>query len=147
MASTDDTKKYIVDQAEYARFMRKAMSKPECIDADGNLNMEYFRPKVLDNITWTDDTIHDLIEGIKRHGVGQWSQIQADFLPMLAPLDIRIKVNKLLGKQNLSSYMGWKGDREAIAAEFEKNKKIAMEKGLWKYGVMLDENIGNVVAK
>ena len=128
MASTDDTKKYIVDQAEvcglcvcvcvcvrgcflpfvldtgsplgyvvaclissdflraarqYARFMRKAMSKPECIDADGNLNMEYFRPKVLDNITWTDDTIHDLIEGIKRHGVGQWSQIQADFLPML----------------------------------------------------------------
>ena len=59
------------------------MSKPECIDADGNLNMEYFRPKVLDNIAWTDETIHDLMEGIKAHGIGRWSEIQRDFLPMM----------------------------------------------------------------
>jgi hypothetical protein len=63
--------------------MRKRMSKPECIDAEGRLDLEYFRPKVLDNITWTDDTIHDLVEGIKLHGVGNWTEIQADFLPML----------------------------------------------------------------
>ena len=66
--------------------MRLQMSKPECIDAEGNLNMEYFRPKVLDNITWTVETIEDLIQGIKRHGVGNWSAIQADFLPMLVCL-------------------------------------------------------------
>jgi len=62
--------------------MRKHLSKPECIHEDGSLDMEYFRPKVLDNISWTDDTIHDLIQGIKLHGIGKWAQIQADFLPM-----------------------------------------------------------------
>jgi hypothetical protein len=69
--------------SQYAKFMRKKMSKAECIHADGSLNMEYFRPMVLDNITWTEDTVHDLLEGIKQHGVGKWSQIQEDFLPML----------------------------------------------------------------
>lgn len=46
-------------------------------------------------------------------GVGDCVNLDDNCVHSLqAPLDIRIKVNKLLGKQNLSSYMGWKGDRE-----------------------------------
>lgn len=41
-------------------------------------------------------------------------------------------------------YVGWKGNREAVDAEYEKNKAIGAKTGCWKGGVLVEDDNGSV---
>ena len=81
-----------------------------------------------------------LKEGIAHCGVGNWSEIRRGLLPEWDELEIRLKTCRLFGKQNLTSYTGWKGTEEDIKQEYEKNKQLgAKQPERWKFGLLVDE--------
>lgn len=52
---------------------------------------------------------------------------------------------RLIGRQNLQLYKDWKGDEGAIRKEYEKNKKIGLEAGMWKAGTLVYDEKGVVL--
>lgn len=56
------------------------------------------------------------LQGIEKHGVGQWRDIGAEFLPRWDDTTLRLKAARLLGSQSLARYMRWRGDRCNIRA-------------------------------
>jgi hypothetical protein len=57
-----------------------------------------------------------VVQGIEKHGVGQWRDIGAEFLPRWDDTTLRLKTARLLGSQSLARYMRWKGDRCTFSA-------------------------------
>jgi hypothetical protein len=62
---------------------------------------------------------HVVLQGIEKHGVGQWRDIGAEFLPRWDDTTLRLKTARLLGSQSLARYMRWKGDRCSFSALFQ----------------------------
>ena len=60
--------------------------------------------------------IHVALQGIEKHGVGQWRDIGAELLPRWDDTTLRLKAARLLGSQSLARYMRWKGDRCSFRA-------------------------------
>ena len=55
--------------------------------------------------------VYVCLQGIEKHGVGQWRDIGAEFLPRWDDTTLRLKAARLLGSQSLARYMRWRGDR------------------------------------
>jgi len=51
---------------------------------------------------------------------------------------------RLVGRQNLQRYKGWKGDEAAIQKEYEKNYALGMKYNAWKSGVLVADDEGHV---
>jgi len=50
-----------------------------------------------------------------------------------------------MGRQNLQLYKDWKGDEEAIKIEFERNKLIGQNLGMWKNNALVYDDEGRVL--
>jgi hypothetical protein len=124
--------------------MRQHLCPAEMIDADGNFDSMYFKPRNAENLVWGNGEVSLLKEGIELYGVCHWSEIRRKLLPEWDEVEIRIKACRLLGIQNVEKYVNWKGDERQIREEHEKNKKIGEAKGLWQYGLLLDEEHGDI---
>lgn len=55
-----------------------------------------------------------------------------------------MKCIRLIGRQNLQLYRGWKGNADDIAREYERNKEIGLKYGTWKQGVLVYDDDGLV---
>ncbi|KAI8374412.1 uncharacterized protein BYT42DRAFT_576268 [Radiomyces spectabilis] len=118
------------------------------IHDDGTLNQDYFRPpkgsKPEEVRKWTDVEKSLLIEGIEKHGIGHFGEISKELLPKWSTNDLRVKCIRLIGRQNLQLYRGWKGNADDIAREYERNKEIGLKYGTWKQGVLVYDDDGLV---
>ncbi|KAI8099352.1 uncharacterized protein BX664DRAFT_254275 [Halteromyces radiatus] len=118
------------------------------IHPDGRLNQDYFRPpknyKAEAARKWTDVEKELLIQGIAKHGIGNFGLISKESMPKWSTNDLRVKCIRLIGRQNLQLYRGWKGNAEDIAREYERNKAIGLKFGTWKQGVLVYDDEGNV---
>ncbi|CAO3625226.1 unnamed protein product [Cunninghamella blakesleeana] len=148
--------KKVKEKHDWVNYMRlKFCVRPDfdvtknMIHADGTLNQDYFRPpkdqKVEEPRKWTDVERQLLIEGIEKYGIGSFGQISKELLPKWSTNDLRLKCIRLVGRQNLQLYRGWKGDEDAILAEYEKNKEVGLKYGSWKQGVLVYDDDGKVL--
>jgi hypothetical protein len=129
----------------------------QIIHSDGSLNQEYFQPPkgmVLQepqSRSWTDQNRLLLIQGIEEHGIGQFRKISQQYLPdwvsllNQTPNELRLKTIRLIGRQNLQLYKGWKGNEMEIKQEFEYNKQIGLEFNSWKSNVLVYDDDGLVL--
>ncbi|ORX67568.1 hypothetical protein DL89DRAFT_269365 [Linderina pennispora] len=131
---------------EWVKQMRLQFSRrpefPEThnmIDDEGMLNQEYFQPP-KDAVApkerkWGDDEKRRLLEGIEKHGIGHFREISEESLPEWSGNDLRMKAIRLMGRQNLQLYKGWKGDAAAIG----------LKHGTWKGGALVYDDDGVVL--
>eukprot|EP00029_Vermamoeba_vermiformis_P004029 TRINITY_DN14559_c0_g1_i1.p1 TRINITY_DN14559_c0_g1~~TRINITY_DN14559_c0_g1_i1.p1 ORF type:complete len:250 (+),score=65.75 TRINITY_DN14559_c0_g1_i1:174-923(+) len=87
-----------------------------------------------------------LARGIEKFGIGEWDKIVKEFLPQWAPTELRAKTQRLLGRQSLVEYIAekWKGTKEDIEMEFERNKEIGTMLAHWKGGMLINDDQGRV---
>lgn len=64
--------------------------------------------------------------------------------PFQSGNDLRLKTIRLIGRQNLQLYKGWKGNGDAIAKEYERNKEVGLKFGTWKQGCLVYDDDGLV---
>ncbi|KAI9255718.1 hypothetical protein BDA99DRAFT_547968 [Phascolomyces articulosus] len=143
------------EKQEWVKKMRlKFCVRPEfeitknMIYPDGTLNQDYFRPpkgaKKEEARKWTEVEKELLIQGIEKHGIGSFGEISKESLPKWSTNDLRIKCIRLIGRQNLQLYRGWKGNADDIAREYRRNKEIGLKFGTWKQGVLVYDDEGLV---
>ncbi|ORY96423.1 hypothetical protein BCR43DRAFT_491678 [Syncephalastrum racemosum] len=115
---------------------------------DGTLNQDYFRPpkgaKVEEARKWTEVEKELLIQGIEKYGIGNFGEVSKALLPAWSTNDLRIKCIRLIGRQNLQLYRGWKGNADDIAREYNRNKELGLKYGTWKQGVLVYDDDGLV---
>ncbi|KAI7881047.1 hypothetical protein K492DRAFT_129326 [Lichtheimia hyalospora FSU 10163] len=118
------------------------------IHPDGSLNQDYFRPprgsKRAPTRKWTDTEKDLLIEGIEKYGIGNFGEISKELLPKWTTNELRIKCIRLIGRQNLQLYRGWKGNADDIAREYAYNKALGIKHGTLKQGVLVYDDDGKV---
>ncbi|KAI8872663.1 hypothetical protein GQ42DRAFT_143166 [Ramicandelaber brevisporus] len=121
------------------------------IDDEGNLNHAYFQDSPSTMSTgprkWTEVERGLLIQGIEKYGIGHFREISEALLPAWSTNDLRLKTIRLIGRQNLQLYKDWKGDEQAIMAEYELNKQVGLEFSTWKGGVLVYDDDGNVLRR
>ena len=141
---------------EYARFMRANFSPPTMLDSNFMINQDYFRPSrqaIKEALSlsrakkWTEDHTKKLAAGIEKYGIGNWSAIVKEFLPGQNPHVLKMKAARLIGRQSLREYKGWRGNYDDIMAEKEFNFKIGFELGAWKSGYLVFDDDGAVASK
>lgn len=151
-----------LEKQEWVLKMRKMFSKPEMIEEDGSIkqsyiiiaNERYFQPKsAFDTMSssnterqWTDVEKELLVQGLAKYGVS-FGEIHQEFLPEWTPNDLRVKCQRMVGRQSLEEYKssGWRPQsQEIIQNEFERNKKIGNLLGAWKGNVLVNDDQGRV---
>eukprot|EP01135_Chromosphaera_perkinsii_P010445 Nk52_evm8s2133 gene=Nk52_evmTU8s2133 len=113
---------------------------------NGELNPQYFmtKTKKVAERKWTDKEKDLLLKGIEEYGIGNFGEISKALLPDWTRNDLRVKAMRLMGRQNLSLYKGWKGNKAAIEKEFNRNKEIGDRHGCWKGGMLTTDDAGKV---
>lgn len=145
------------EKRERARRLRVALCKREMLLGDtGNLNPEYFKAALHadgdEARAWGDNERLLLLRGLEQHGVGAWSAIQTALLPSWKNNELRVKASRLIGRQNLKAYAGWRANAAMLDVERERNKAIAdrlrAETGIerWKGNVLVADDDGLVAA-
>ncbi|KAJ1665243.1 hypothetical protein IW140_003489 [Coemansia sp. RSA 1813] len=141
---------------EWAKNMRLQFSRrpefPETeniIDDKGMLNQQYFEPP-KDAVPqperkWGDEEKIKLLEGIEKYGIGHFREISETLLPEWSGNDLRMKAIRIMGRQNLQLYKEWKGDKDAVKREYERNKEIGLRFGTWKGGALVYDDDGHVL--
>ena len=129
---------------EWILKMRRHLCPAEMIDAEGRFDSMYFKPRNAENLVWGNGEDSLLKEGIQHYGICHWSEIRRKLLPEWDEVEIRIKACRLLGIQNIEKYEDWKGDEKQIREEHEKNQQLGEKKGLWKYGLLIDGEYGDL---
>eukprot|EP00002_Diphylleia_rotans_P037652 TRINITY_DN8437_c0_g1_i2.p1 TRINITY_DN8437_c0_g1~~TRINITY_DN8437_c0_g1_i2.p1 ORF type:complete len:351 (+),score=82.58 TRINITY_DN8437_c0_g1_i2:55-1107(+) len=130
--------------------MRLLFSPKEMVDSIGRINQEYFRPVIVSSNgpskarRFGPEEKSGLIAGLEKYGVGNWKDIQQEFLKDWSEFEIRLRTARALGTQSIASYIGWKGSAEAIEAEYLKNRDIGLRLGRWKGGVLVRDEFGVV---
>lgn len=99
---------------------------------------------VLETKAWSPSETELLCTGIEKHGIGSWKDIRREYLNKWDEQSIRIKATKLIGCQNLKRYEGWKGTKEEIRSEKEKNRALGESIGCWKGGCLVEDLQGSV---
>lgn len=94
--------------------------------------------------SWSPTETELLCTGIEKHGIGSWKDIRREYLNKWDEQSIRIKATKLLGCQNLKRYEGWKGTKEDMRFEKEKNRALGESNGCWKCGCLVEDLHENV---
>ncbi|KAJ2612789.1 hypothetical protein H4S08_002540 [Coemansia sp. RSA 1365] len=141
---------------EWIRTMRQQFSRRpefpethEMIDDEGALNQEYFQPPKDAHPSverkWGDEEKRKLLEGIEKYGIGHFREISESLLPKWSPNDLRMKSIRVVGRQNLQLYKGWRGNIAAVQREYERNKEIGLRFGTWKGGALVYDDDGHVL--
>ena len=126
----------------WIKHMRTQLCPPEMVDQEGNFEEVYFKPRMRNNMVWTEKEEALLIEGVLEFGVGHWMQIRRAKLREWDEVEIRLKCARLMGRQDLSCYEDWKGGATEMAQERAKNKQKADNgEGLFIAGCLVSENL------
>ena len=133
---------------EWANRMRLAVTRPDALHEDGSIDQSFFKPKrvVFEGASkkWGVAEKAKLYAGIAKYGIGEWGTIKEKLLPEWDTLNLRVKASRLMGTQSLARYpKGWKGDKAAVDAEYEKHKKIGEATGCWKNGTLVEDDHGS----
>jgi len=102
---------------------------------------------IVEDKKWGPAERDALYKGLETFGVGGWRSIVDTLLPRWEETALRVKAGRLMGTQSLARYVGWKGNREAVDAEFAKNKELGEATGCWKGGVLVEDDAGSVAAE
>jgi hypothetical protein len=107
------------------------------------------RPKVIivEDKKWGPAERDALYKGLETFGVGGWRSMVDALLPRWDETALRVKAGRLMGTQSLARYVGWKGDKEAVDAEFTANRELGEATGCWKGGVLVEDDAGSVAAE
>jgi hypothetical protein len=136
------------ERQEWARRLRLKLSPRDMIKEDGSLNEDYFKPKrvAISSRKWGEKERELLIKGIEKFGIGEWAEISKHFLPEWEVTELRLKTQKLMGRQSLVEYINqrWKGSAEDIERERLRNKEIGELTGMWKGGLLVNDDQGVV---
>ena len=132
----------------WANRMRLAVTRPDALREDGSIDQSFFKPKrvVFEGASkkWGAVEKDKLYAGIAKYGIGEWGQIKEKLLPEWDTLNLRVKASRLMGTQSLARYpKGWKGDKAAVDAEYEKHKKVGEATGCWKNGTLVEDDHGS----
>lgn len=91
---------------------------------------------------WGAKEKEEFYDGLTKFGVGSWKAMK-DHYNSLAPHDLRLKLMRLIGRQDLGEYFGLRLTEADVAAQFERNQKIGREhKHLWKNGMIVKDEQG-----
>ena len=98
---------------------------------------------------WGESENEKMREGIASVGMGRLSEIREQFLPDWSIEELKIKIRRLIGRQNLSLYVqcAWSGNSDQIAKEKSWNEETAKRLHAWKGGVMVYDDAGVVAAE
>lgn len=118
------------------------------------INQTYFQPKYPSNVgggkgegeKWTEVEKELLCQGLAKYGFN-FSEIASELLPEWTPMELRIKCQRLVGRQSLEEYKrrDWRPENvEQIEAEYEENKRIGLELGQWKNNTLVNDDDGKV---
>ncbi|KAG2486117.1 hypothetical protein HYH03_015212 [Edaphochlamys debaryana] len=137
------------ERLQYVIDMRRKFSPPGMLNPDGSINQDFFKPRrvvlVQERAKWGDVERDGLYKGLEVYGVGKWREISTEFLRgQWDDQQVRIRAARLMGTQSLQRYVGWKGSRAAVEAEYAKNKAIGEATGCWKGGVLVEDDHGTV---
>lgn len=127
--------------------MRARFSPANLVSDDGTLNQDFFKPERVVFVTgkrWGAEEKERLYQGLEKHGVGRWREIGEELLPQWDDQFLRIKTGRLFGSQSLARYVGWKGSKSAVEAEYQKNKVLGESLGCWRGGVLVENDAGDV---
>ena len=102
---------------------------------------------IVEDKKWGPAERDALYKGLEIHGVGGWRAMVDSLLPRWEETALRVKAGRLMGTQSLARYVGWKGNKEAVDAEFAKNKELGEVTGCWKGGVLVEDDAGSVAAE
>ena len=102
---------------------------------------------IVEDKKWGPAERDALYKGLETFGVGGWRAMVDNLLPRWDETALRIKAGRLMGTQSLARYVGWKGSRERVDAEFAKNKELGEATGCWKGGVLVEDDAGSVAAE
>ncbi|PVV00715.1 hypothetical protein BB560_004891 [Smittium megazygosporum] len=119
----------------------------DIIDEEGNLNQQYFgrfKDESVDR-SWGTSESEKLVSGIETFGIGHFREISDQLLPDWTPNELRVKAMRLIGRQNLQLYKDWKGGKERIEHEYNRNKQIGLSMKAWKGGVLVYDDDGEVL--
>eukprot|EP01025_Chloroclados_australasicus_P025271 TRINITY_DN2527_c0_g3_i2.p3 TRINITY_DN2527_c0_g3~~TRINITY_DN2527_c0_g3_i2.p3 ORF type:complete len:171 (+),score=15.04 TRINITY_DN2527_c0_g3_i2:45-515(+) len=108
-------------------------------DACTELKQDYFKPDVVVKFEhrknpWGVNETKKLVKGIQKHGFGSWEEISKEYFGDYPQQLIVIRASRLIGRQDMSIYEGWKPSFEELQKEFERNKALGTEQGTWKFG-------------
>lgn len=112
------------DKNEFGRVMRMLYSPPSMINEDGSINQKYFLPKkvIHENslLNWTKQEEEALEKGIKKFGVGDWTNIILEFLPNW---DAEELIERTCKKYNWKEIQKGYGKEEVKIIEKKKKRK------------------------
>lgn len=133
----------------WANAMRRCVTRPDAIHADGSIDQAFFKPKKVvfetANKKWGEEERGNLLRGIETYGLGEWGVMKRELLPDWDTLSLRVKASRMMGTQSLARYpKGWRGDAAAVEAEYAKNKAIGEATGCWKSGTLVEDDHGSV---
>ncbi|KAK3273726.1 hypothetical protein CYMTET_18048 [Cymbomonas tetramitiformis] len=135
------------ERVAWANKMRLAVSPAECLDAEGGLVQDFFKPKkvvFVEAKVWANEDTENLYKGLEKYGIGQWSAMRHELLPKWEQLKLKVKASRLLGAQSIARYTGMKMTRSEVDAEYKINKEIGDRTGCWKAGVLVENDEGSV---
>eukprot|EP01024_Parvocaulis_polyphysoides_P010941 TRINITY_DN13862_c0_g2_i3.p2 TRINITY_DN13862_c0_g2~~TRINITY_DN13862_c0_g2_i3.p2 ORF type:complete len:121 (-),score=17.87 TRINITY_DN13862_c0_g2_i3:157-519(-) len=109
------------------------------------LNQDYFRPDVVVKFEhrknpWGEQEQKNLIKGLNKYGFGKWKEIQAEYFQDFPLQLIIIRASRLVGRQDMGQYCGWKPTEQELKDEFNKNKTIGWQQGTWRFGCLMKIN-------
>ncbi|KAI9228513.1 MAG: hypothetical protein DHS80DRAFT_15457 [Piptocephalis tieghemiana] len=148
--STQDRQTYVCELRKLFSVRPDFPQTHTILHPDGTLNQAYFHPKgpvQMETRKWTEEHRDLLITGLGRYGVGGYREMIQDtaLFSDWSPHDLRIRTQRLLGRQNLQGYRGWKPvSKEAIEAEYDRNRRIGLELGGWKGQMLVLDEEGRV---
>jgi restriction endonuclease S subunit len=109
------------------------------------VNRRYFRPRIEEIRVWRKREKRRLIKTIETYGVDQLDSIAKEFEPIWTKEEIRVKIMRLLGCEDLSLYRSFKGGERAIKKEYLKNRTVGLNTDAWKYGVLVFDQEGKIM--
>ena len=117
------------------RELRTRLCAAPVVDAQGNINHEYFADSP--GAHWSEDDERRLIRGIEAYGVGNFEKINKILLAGKSIIEIRLRTCMLLGAHNIEEF---KGLRDIASIPEIKNRNLALGKkcGKLKYGIYLN---------
>eukprot|EP00127_Corallochytrium_limacisporum_P001919 Clim_evm74s88 gene=Clim_evmTU74s88 len=151
LLTEEDLKKRAWVKQMRLKFSVRPLKMPETkyiCDEEGRLNLEYWVSRHKKEVArkWTDKEKNLLMKGIREYGIGNWPPITERYLELWSSNDLRVKTIRLIGRQNLQLYKGWKGDENMIAKEYTYNKEVGERYNCWKGGVLVTDDDGKVEA-
>eukprot|EP01023_Acetabularia_acetabulum_P038080 TRINITY_DN363_c0_g2_i1.p3 TRINITY_DN363_c0_g2~~TRINITY_DN363_c0_g2_i1.p3 ORF type:complete len:154 (-),score=19.16 TRINITY_DN363_c0_g2_i1:35-496(-) len=123
--------------------LRKKVCPLDMLNTTKNeLNQDFFRPDVVVKFEhrkypWGEGQQNKLIAGLGEYGFGKWKEIQIEYFGDYPLQLIIIRASRIVGRQDMSEYAGWKPSEEELKDEFNKNKTIGLQQGTWRFGCLM----------